>query len=93
MQLHEAPGTPSFPRPIIVKPRLIDLINKHHINTVFLARAAHLRAATVRAMALEGKAVQPVVAMQILGGLEALTGITYTLSDIDMPIIPYNNAV
>jgi hypothetical protein len=87
MQLHDSPGT--FPRPIIVKPRLIDLINKHHVNTAHLARAARLRMDTVRAMALQGKAVHPVVAMQVLYGLWELTGTRYLLMDVDMPTLPY----
>jgi hypothetical protein len=94
MQLHDAPGAPPFPqripRPIVIKPRLVDLINKHHISTAHLARAARLRMDTVRAMALQGEAVKPVIAMQVLHGLWVLTGQRYLLTDIDMPTLPYN---
>jgi hypothetical protein len=78
------------PQPIGGKPGLLDLINKHHVSTVHLARAARLRIATVRAMALQGKPVQPVVAMQVLYGLWELTGERYVLTDVDIPTLSYN---
>jgi hypothetical protein len=74
----------------MVKPRLIDLLNRHHICTVHLAHAAHLRVDTVRAIALQGKAVQPVVAMQVLHGLWELTGRQYMLTDVDIAVLPYS---
>jgi hypothetical protein len=94
MQPYEVPQhtqSPSqYPRPILVKPRLIDLLNKHGVNTVFLARAAHLKVSIVRAMALKGMVVQPVVAMQVLYGIWELTGTRYLLIDVDMPTLPYS---
>jgi hypothetical protein len=91
MQLHDSlHTTPLFPRPVIVKPRLVDLLNRHHISTAHLARAARLQVSTVRAMALEEKPVQPVVAMQVLHGLWELTGQRYLLTDIDIAVLPYN---
>ncbi|GHO99523.1 hypothetical protein KSF_095710 [Reticulibacter mediterranei] len=93
--LHDSPDHASslpqrIPRPIVIRPRLIDLLNKHSINTVFLARAAHLQVSTVRAMVLQEMPVQPVVAMQCLHGLWELTGQRYLLTDIDMPTLPYS---
>ncbi|GHO98133.1 hypothetical protein KSF_081810 [Reticulibacter mediterranei] len=85
-----APFPTRFPRPLIVKPRLIDVLNRHHINTIFLARSARLPIVTVRAMALQGKPVQPVVAMQVLYGLRVLTGQRYLLTDVDISVLPYN---
>jgi hypothetical protein len=90
MQLHEAPFPQRYPRPVIVKPRLIDLLNKHGVNTVFLARAARLKVNIVRAMALQGMPVQPVIAMQALCGLMELTGQRYLLTDVDIPLLPYS---
>jgi len=95
MQLHEpAPGASfphRYPRPVIVKPRLIDLINKFpNVNIIHLARASRLQLNTVRAMALESKPVQPVVAMQVLSGLWELTGTRYSLTDVDIAVLPYN---
>ncbi|GHO99632.1 hypothetical protein KSF_096800 [Reticulibacter mediterranei] len=72
------------------KPGLIDLLNTHSVNTVFLARAARLPIVTVRAMALQGKPVQPVVAMQVLYGLWVLTGQRYLLTDVNISVLPYN---
>jgi hypothetical protein len=89
-QLHDMPSLKHNPRSIMVKPRLLDLLNKHHICTVHLARAAHLQVNTVRAIALQGKAVQPVVAMQVLHGLWELTGRQYVLTDVDIAVLPYN---
>jgi hypothetical protein len=90
--LHDSPPSlQHIPRPIIAKPRLIDLINRYpNVNTIHLARAAHLRIDTVRAMALEEMPVQPVVAMQVLCGLWELTGKRYLLTDVDIAVLPYN---
>ncbi|GHO99462.1 hypothetical protein KSF_095100 [Reticulibacter mediterranei] len=76
--------------PVTIKPRLIDLLNKHNISTVHLARAARLRLETVRAMALQGKTVQPVVAMQVLYGLWELSSKRYVLTDVDIAVLPYD---
>ncbi len=73
-----------------VNPRLLDLINKHHVSTIHPAHAAGLRIDTVRAMALQGKPVQPVVAMQVLYGLWELTGKRYLITQVDMPLLSYN---
>ena len=96
MQTHEiAPGASLFsqqPQPIIIKPRLVDLINTHHVSMIHLARASRLQVDVVHAMALRGEAVQPVVAMQVLCGLLALTGTRYALRDVDISIQSYCGA-
>ena len=89
MPQHTSPLQPNL-HTVSIKPRLIDLLNKHRINTIHLACAARLRLDTVRAIALQYKPVQPVVAMQVLHGLWELTGRQYMLVDIDMPILSYN---
>jgi hypothetical protein len=89
MQLQELLSPQHNPQACFARPQLIDLLNKHKINTIHLARAARLRTITVRSMALQRKPVQPVVAMQVLHGIEELTGKHYIITDIDMPVLPY----
>ncbi len=68
------------------KPTLLQLREKHGINTVVLAEAAGVRPDVVYAM-LVGRPVEKEDVEKILHGVRELTGVSYSAEDIDAAIM------
>ncbi len=65
------------------KPTLVQLLNRHRVNMIRLARVTRVQVAAVRAMAKRSP-VPEALAEQVLSGFETLVGVRYTLEEVDV---------
>jgi hypothetical protein len=65
------------------KPTLVQLLNRHRVNMIRLARVTRVQVGAVRAMAKRSP-VPEAPAQQVLSGFEPLVGVRYTLQEVDV---------
>jgi hypothetical protein len=68
---------------VVEKPTFVQLLNRHKVNMISLARVTRVQVGTVHAMARRSP-VSAMLAARVLAGFEKLAGVRYTLMDVDV---------